>query len=254
MYLCFVQKRKGGHGYSFCGSTFSSISDLLEYYIATPIPVGKQSLTQLTLKKPIHKKIYNDQYFLYHDNLVLDEMPFYKGSTSFVHSATLQDSQKQVAVKICWANRQQFLHEAKLLQQLNHPNIMKLLSVSADGGPTYTVLELMSGGDFQTFLRRDGIHQTQYQLIRFSFDAALGMEYLASQNCLHRNLTARSCLVGNNNEVLKIADFSMCTKAKNRICYDISTVKNVPTKWIAPEVMLYLLGSYVGIGYCKYTA
>ena len=195
--------------------------------------IGKD---RLTLKRPMCKQVNNDKYFLHHDNLILDEKPFYKGRCSSVYSATLKDSGRQVAVKICCSNRQQFLDEVKLLEQLNHPNIVKLFNKSTDGELIYSVLELMSGGDFQTFLRKDGMNQTQYQLTKFSLDAALGMEYLASQNCLHRNLTARSCLVGNNKEVLKISDLGMCTMANNRICYDISRVKNVPIRWIAPEV------------------
>ena len=247
MYFIVLQKSKGGHGYSFCGLTFPSINDLLEHYTDTPIPINLQSQDKFTLKNPVCKQVDNDQNFLHHDNLVRDENPFHKGSRCFVYSATLQDSGKQVAVKICCADKQQFVYEARLLLQLKHPNIVKILSLSIDGDPTYAVLEMMSGGDFQTFLRKDGVYQTQYQLTKFSLDAALGMEYLASQNCLHRNLSARSCLVGNNNEVLKISDFSMCTKAENRICY-ISTVKNL--KWTAPEVkkkelFMVLFGYYM---------
>jgi len=229
----YTQKRKGGHGYSFCGLTFPSISDLLEYYREsdTPIPVDQQSVI---LKRPICK---NEQCFLHHNNLIRDEKPIHKGSKCLVYSATAKGSGRQVVVKVCCADKQQFVVEAKLLQQLKHPNIVKLLNMSIDGDPTYVVLEMLSGGNFQTFLRANGSYQTQYQLTKFSLDAALGMEYLASQNFLHRNLTARSCLLGNNNLDLKISDFSMCTKAENRICFDNSTVKSVALKWMALEVI-----------------
>jgi len=231
-----LQKRRGGSGYLFCGLIFPSINDLLEHYTGTPISINQQSQDQLTLKNPIYKKVDYNQNFLHLDNLVRDEKPFHKGSTCIVYSATLQDTGKQVIVKICSADKQQFVHEAKLLHQFKHPNIVKLHSINIDEDPTYVILEMMSGGNFQTFLRKDGSYQTQYQLTKFSLDAALGMEYLSSQNCLHRNLTSRSCLLGKNNEVLKISDFRMCIKAENRISYDISTVKNVPVKWMAPEV------------------
>jgi len=163
-----------------------------------------------------------------------------------VYAATLRDSDKQVAVKVCCADREQFLCEAKLLEQFRHPNIVKFYSMCVDTEPIYVVLEMMSGGDFLSFLRKDGIHQTQYQLTKFSLDAALGMEYLASQNCLHRNLTARSCLVGCNNEVLKISDFSMCKMAEKRMCSQSKTsrLKNVPVKWIAPEVRWLTYASF----------
>ena len=144
----------------------------------------------------------------------------------------------EVAVKVCCADKEQFFYEAKLLEQFRHPNIVKLFSMCIETEPMYIVLEMMSGGDFLTFLRKDGIHQTQYQLTKFSLDAALGMEYLSSQNCLHQNLTARSCLVGTKNEVLKISDFSLCKMAEKRMCSQSrnSRVRNIPVKWIAPEV------------------
>ena len=120
------------------------------------------------------------------------------------------------------------------MEQFNHPNIVKLLSVCTE--PMYFVLELMSGGDFLSFLRKHGTYQTRYQLTKYSLDAALGMEYLASQSCLHRNLTARSCLVGNNNEVLKISDFSMCIQSEKGIFIQTDEITQTPIRWTAPEV------------------
>lgn len=39
-------------------------------------------------------------------------------------------------------------------------------------------------------------------------DAAAGMQYLESKNCIHRDLAARNCLVGDKN-IVKISDFGM---------------------------------------------
>ena len=72
----------------------------------------------------------------------------------------------------------------------------------------FTVMELMPGGDFLVFLRQSNGQLNISQLVKFSIDAASGMEYLASKNCIHRDLAARNCLIGDD-DVLKISDFGM---------------------------------------------
>lgn len=68
-------------------------------------------------------------------------------------------------------------------------------------------MELMSGGDFLSYLRKQG-DISMKKLLKFSVDAAAGMEYLASKNIIHRDLAARNCLIGSA-DILKISDFGM---------------------------------------------
>ena len=173
-------------------------------------------------------------------NIILDKVPLGKGNFGDVYSGTLKDSGRRVAVKTCRSEHipeaQQFLAEAKILKQYDHPNIVRLLGVCADKEPVFIVMELMPGGDFLHFLRKHGPNQTQYQLTKFSLDAALGMEYLAQQNCIHRDLAARNCLVGERNEILKISDFGMSRETEEGIYTPSSGARPIPVKWTAPEV------------------
>ena len=176
-----------------------------------------------------------------HDDIMLDSKPLGKGNFGDVYSGTVRDSGRRVAVKTCRSEHipaaQQFLAEAEILKQYDHPNIVRLLGVCTDKEPVYIVMELMPGGDFLHFLRNVGANQTIYQLTKFSLDAALGMEYLASKNCIHRDLAARNCLVGENNEILKISDFGMSRETDDDNIYlQSSGCKPVPVKWTAPEV------------------
>ena len=203
------------------------------------MPITKR--TQAVLKKAILKQtMEDDQYTMNRSNIMLDKVPLGKGNFGDVYSGSLRDSGRRVAVKTCRSEHipetQQFLSEAKILKQYNHPNIVRLLGVCADKEPVYIVMELMTGGDFLHFLRKQGINQTPYQLTKFSLDAALGMEYLASQNCIHRDLAARNCLVGDNNEVLKISDFGMSRETEEGIYTPSSGARPIPVKWTAPEV------------------
>ena len=238
--MCIFLSSQNGTTFSFEGTSFSSIGKLLKHYRENRIPVTKR--TQAILTKPICKiTVADDEYAMQHDNIVLDRQPLGKGNFGDVFSGTMRSTGVRVAVKTCRSEHipaaQQFLAEAEILKQYDHPNIVRLLGVCADKEPVYIVMELMTGGDFLHFLRRYGINQTSYQLTKFSLDAALGMEYLASKYCIHRDLAARNCLVGDNNEILKISDFGMSRETDDDNIYlQSSGYKPVPVKWTAPEV------------------
>jgi len=70
------------------------------------------------------------------------------------------------------------------------------------------VMEFMVGGDFLSYLRKNGAKLDSKKLAKFSVDAAAGMEYLESKSCIHRDLAARNCLIGTK-DILKISDFGM---------------------------------------------
>ena len=105
-----------------------------------------------------------------------------------------------------------------------------------DQKPIYTVLE-MTLGNFLQFLQELGDSLTTHQLTSFLLDAAMGMEYLTSQNYIHRNLSARSCMVKPDMSTLKIFDFSMCTKVDNGLCImEANEESCISVRWAAPEV------------------
>ena len=81
-------------------------------------------------------------------------------------------------------------------------------------------MEFMPGGDFLSYLRKKGAQLDSRKLAKFSVDAAAGMEYLESKNCIHRDLAARNCLISSN-DLLKISDFGMSREVeegKTNVC------------------------------------
>lgn len=55
---------------------------------------------------------------------------------------------------------------------------------------------VFSGGSLLSYLRNNSKTLTVLQLVSMCRDAAAGMMYLESKNCIHRDLAARNCLVG----------------------------------------------------------
>merc|ERR1719175_35622 len=110
-----------------------------------------------------------------------------------------------------------FLTEASIMGQFEHPNVIFLQGVVTKAQPTMIITEYMENGSLDTFLRaNDGKFQVM-QLVGMMRGIAYGMQYLAEMTYVHRDLAARNVLV-NSQLVCKIADFA----DKLRVDEDIS--------------------------------
>nr|XP_032829635.1 tyrosine-protein kinase Fer-like isoform X2 [Petromyzon marinus] len=225
--------------YRFEGKTFPTIPGLMEHYLCTRQPITKKS--GVILGHPCLK----DKWLLEHDDIILGEK-LGKGNFGEVYAGRLKASGVPVAVKACHENLSQdlknrFLMEARILKRYNHPNVVRLIGVCTRRTPVYIVMELVRGGDFLTFLRREGSRLSVPQLLNYSEQAAAGMAYLESHNCIHRDLAARNCLVGEAS-VLKISDFGMSRQQADGVYLATGVMRQIPIKWTAPEALHY--GTY----------
>uniref|UniRef100_A0A8C3HMD5 Tyrosine-protein kinase n=1 Tax=Chrysemys picta bellii TaxID=8478 RepID=A0A8C3HMD5_CHRPI len=244
--------------YRFEGTGFPTIPQLIDHHYTTKQVITKKS--GVVLLNPVVKFFFSSpcvcgktypgaedpilgwdkKWVLNHEDVTLGEL-LGKGNFGEVYKGTLKDK-TPVAVKTCKEDLPQelkikFLSEARILKQYDHPNIVKLIGVCTQRQPIYIVMELIPGGDFLSFLRKKKDELKTKQLVKFSLDAAAGMAYLESKNCIHRDLAARNCLVGENN-VLKISDFGMSRQEDDGV-YSSSGLKQIPIKWTAPEALNY---------------
>ncbi|XP_029025337.1 tyrosine-protein kinase Fer isoform X1 [Betta splendens] len=222
--------------YRFEGTGFSTIPQLIEHHFSTKQVITKKS--GVVLLNPVVK---DKKWILNHEDVVLGEL-LGKGNFGEVFKGTLQRDKTPVAIKTCKEDlppelKIRFLSEARILKQYDHPNIVKLIGVCTQRQPIYIVMELVPGGDFLSFLRKKKDELKTKQLIRFAVDAAAGMAYLESKNCIHRDLAARNCLVGEGS-VLKISDFGMSRQEDDGV-YSSTGLKQIPIKWTAPEALNY---------------
>ncbi|KAM8793430.1 tyrosine-protein kinase Fer-like [Eudromia elegans] len=221
--------------YRFEGTGFPTIPQLIDHHYTTKQVITKKS--GVVLLNPVVK---DKKWVLNHEDVTLGEL-LGKGNFGEVYKGTLKDK-TPVAVKTCKEDLPQelkikFLSEARILKQYDHPNIVKLIGVCTQRQPIYIVMELVPGGDFLSFLRKKKDDLKTKQLVKFSLDAASGMAYLESKNCIHRDLAARNCLVGESN-ILKISDFGMSRQEDDGV-YSSSGLKQIPIKWTAPEALNY---------------
>uniref|UniRef100_A0A8C9R832 Tyrosine-protein kinase n=1 Tax=Scleropages formosus TaxID=113540 RepID=A0A8C9R832_SCLFO len=130
-----------------------------------------------------------------------------------------------------------FINEAKVMMNLQHPNLVQLYGVCTKQRPIYIVTEYLSNGCLLDFLR-DGIKNPHpVQLLEMCKDVSEGMAYLESQQYLHRDLAARNCLVDSQGTV-KVTDFGLSRYVLDDE-YTSSAGSKFPVRWSPPEVLLY---------------
>uniref|UniRef100_H2T190 receptor protein-tyrosine kinase n=1 Tax=Takifugu rubripes TaxID=31033 RepID=H2T190_TAKRU len=144
--------------------------------------------------------------------------------------------------------RRDFLSEASIMGQFDHPNIIRLEGVVTRCKPLMIITEYMENGSLDAFLRKHDGQFTVIQLVGMLRGIASGMKYLSDMSYVHRDLAARNILV-NSNLVCKVSDFGLSrvleddpeaayTTRENTGTY-LSPGGKIPIRWTAPEAIAY---------------
>lgn len=226
--------------YRFEGPSFPTIQELILYQHKSGLPVTNKSGAILK------SAILRERWELNNDDVEL-LTKIGRGNFGDVYRARLRSSGNEVAVKTCRITlpeeqKKKFLLEGRILKQYDHPNIVKFIGICVQKQPIMIVMELVPGGSLLNFLRTMGSALTVYQKQVMCINAAAGMEYLESRNCIHRDLAARNCLIGYEN-IVKISDFGMSREEEEYIVSD--GMKQIPIKWTAPEALNF--GKYTSL-------
>ena len=200
------------------------------------------------------------------------------GSGAFgeVYSALSNQSDERIphrdiAVKFVNSNagpeqKQEFIQEAILMRNFEHPNIVQVYGICTDSEPIGIIMELMQC-DLLTFLRRcrlddefEDEHRdyrecppctlTLVEQIMFAIDIANGCNYLSEHHMLHRDLAARNCLVSqisdpglksvraNCEYIVKVGDFGLARDVYKQEYYRKTGNALMPVRWMSPEALI----------------
>uniref|UniRef100_A0A0R3RJC0 Tyrosine-protein kinase n=1 Tax=Elaeophora elaphi TaxID=1147741 RepID=A0A0R3RJC0_9BILA len=211
-----------------------TINELIKWYLLTKTPLTQRS--QVVLKNGIPRPnwlVNNAQVKMIKK---LGEGAFgevycgeYTDSSDHVHLVaikTMHDKASRVA-------RFSFLKEARIMRKFDHPNITHIFGVVADQLPLLLLMELCEGGSTLSFLRKNRGMIVPRLKLRFITESASGLQYLEKNNCIHRDIAARNCLLTRNYHI-KLSDFGM---SDEKTPIQDKSLDKVPIKWLAPETM-----------------
>nr|XP_023410794.1 ephrin type-A receptor 5 [Loxodonta africana] len=135
--------------------------------------------------------------------------------------------------------RRDFLGEASIMGQFDHPNIIHLEGVVTKSKPVMIVTEYMENGSLDTFLKKNDGQFTVIQLVGMLRGIAAGMRYLSDMGYVHRDLAARNILI-NSNLVCKVSDFGLSRVLEDdpEAAYTTRGGK-IPIRWTAPEAIAF---------------
>lgn len=126
--------------------------------------------------------------------------------------------------------------ERSILQRVSearHPFLMRMLYCFQDNSNVYFGTEFLAGGDL--FHYASNFSFTHSQILLYSCEIILGLEYLHSQNIIYRDMKLDNVLICADGHI-KIADFGIC---KDKIKWNEKTNTFCGTAdTLAPEVIL----------------
>lgn len=143
-----------------------------------------------------------------------------------------------VAIKTAIESPDQLIHEAEIVEALQHQNVTQLFALKRN--PVRLIMEFIDGGDVFSWLqdqstRVQNVVVDGNVLMKIAKNIAAGMAYLSDRRIIHRDLAARNCLIDSTLKA-KISDFGLAAKLPGE-ADEIKEEMPIPIRWMPPEAI-----------------
>ncbi|XP_037548537.1 tyrosine-protein kinase transmembrane receptor ROR2 [Nematolebias whitei] len=148
---------------------------------------------------------------------------------------------------------EEFRQETMVRSQLQHQNVVSLIGLVTKEQPNSMIFTYSSLGDLHEFLvmrspnsdvgSSDDGKTTKSTLEQADFlhiitQIAAGMEYLSSNQVVHKDLAARNILVFDKLNV-KVLDLGLFRDVYSADYYNLMGTSPFPIRWMSPEAIMY---------------
>ncbi|MGE0550110.1 MAG: protein kinase [Kofleriaceae bacterium] len=123
------------------------------------------------------------------------------------------------------------LSEARVLAQINHPNVLAIHEIGSERGRTFLVMEMVEGIDVDRWL--ESAPRSRKEIYRVFTAAARGLAAVHARNIVHRDFKPENVLISGDDRV-RVCDFGIAAFAQHR---DLVRVGAAGTpRYSAPEI------------------
>ena len=160
----------------------------------------------------------NSSRLRYGEYLAIDQIG--RGGMSRVFSARKANTSHTVAIKVLAERhadnsviRERFLREARTAQALDHPNIVKVLSIDNEHTPPYLVMEYLEGTSLQAIVALHGTFDAEW-VAYCGVQIAMALDHTHRQGLVHRDVKPANVILQPDG-MLKLLDLGVVRDTKD---------------------------------------
>ena len=168
------------------------------------------------------------------------ERPIGKGGYCIVYNAMFKDTKKIYALKVIdksiLKNEEEIkniINEVKIMNELNSPNLLKLITNFEDENNIYIILPLCQNGQLYDLIHKSKKKIKTIYIKKYLYQTIQAIKALHKKNIIHRDIKPENILIDNKDDAI-LSDFGIATHCKEG---EKRTTYCGTDDYLAPEVI-----------------